>query len=83
MPAELKVVPLNPSCAQDIPGALRALAERIETGGYGFAVHNVGWVMDCGDGRVEIGLLGAAPEPGATGHLLFALGQRKLEGALP
>ncbi|MCR4297380.1 MAG: hypothetical protein NUV75_01315 [Gallionella sp.] len=62
----------------DVPRVLRALADAIERGEYGDA-HNVACVVDCGDSRVECGLAGAAPEPGATAHLLFAIAQRKLE----
>ena len=62
----------------DVPRALRALADAIERGEYGDG-HNAAWVVDCGDKRVECGLAGAAPEPWATAHLLFAIAQRKLE----
>ncbi len=62
----------------DVPRALRALADGIERGEYGDA-HNVAWVVDCGSTRMACGLMGAAPEPGATAHLLFAIAQRKLE----
>ena len=65
----------------DVPRALRALADAIERGEYGDA-HNVAWVVDCGDSRIEVGMAGAAPEPGATAHLLFAIAQRKLEKAI-
>lgn len=61
----------------DVPRALRALADAIEAGDYGDA-HNVAWAIDCGDHRIECGLAGAAPEPGATAHLLFAIAQRRL-----
>lgn len=62
----------------DVPRALKALADAIERGEYGDA-HNVAWVVDCGDSRVECGFAGADPLPGATAHLLFAIAQRKLE----
>lgn len=62
----------------DVPRTLRELADSIERGEYGDG-HNVAWAVDCGDSRVECGLAGAAPEPGATAHLLFAIAQRKLE----
>lgn len=62
----------------DVPRALRAFADAVERGEYGDA-HNAAWVVDCGGSRVECGLAGAAPSPGATAHLLFAIAQRKLE----
>lgn len=72
------VVKLPDRDLTDVPKTLRALADAIERGEYGDA-HNVAWVIDCGDSRVECGMAGAAPEPGATAHLLFAIAQRKLE----
>ena len=65
----------------DVPRALRALADAVERGEFADA-HNVAWVIDCGDSRVECGLAGPAPEPGAAAHLLLAIGQRKLEGSM-
>lgn len=66
----------------DIPASLRRLADEIERGEFGDA-HNLGWVIDCGNSRVELGMLGKAPEPATTAHFLYSLAQRKLEqGAL-
>jgi hypothetical protein len=62
----------------DIPRALRDLADSIEAGHYDDA-HVIAWVIDCGEGKVEVGLLGQTAEPGAVAHYLFALAQRKLE----
>lgn len=62
----------------DIPRALRDLADNIEAGHFHDA-HVLAWVIDCGEGRVEVGFLGQSPEPGAVAHYLFALAQRKLE----
>ena len=64
----------------DVPAALRNLADSIESGSYGHA-HNLAWVVDCGDGNIECGLAGKSAAPGAEAHLLFAVAQRKLEGA--
>ena len=66
----------------DIARGLRNLADSIEAGNYGDA-HNVAWVVDSGHGKIELGLLGRAGEPGALGHFLFHLAARRLEnGAL-
>ncbi len=78
MSAKLTVVPTT--CANDIPGVLRLMADQIDRGEYG-EVHNIAWVMDH-DGGVDAGLLGKAGEIGPTAHLLFAIAQRKLEGAI-
>lgn len=75
----MKVVELPVSDIGDVPRMLRTLADQIEAGDYGDA-HNLAWVLDCGDGRIEVGLCGRAPEPGLTGHFLMAVGQRKFEG---
>lgn len=76
MAAEL--VKLPERNVQDIPRGLRTLAEEIEQGKLGDC-HNIAWVVDTGNGHVECGLLGASPEPGPLGHLLFAKGMRALE----
>lgn len=75
----LKVVefPNRPAC-QNIPEALRELAQTIEDGGYEDA-HNLVWAIDCGDGRVEVGLLGQAPEPAIKAYFLLGLAKRRLE----
>lgn len=73
-----KVVEIPVAGTLDVPSALRKLASQIEAGEFGDA-HNLAWVIDCGDSRIECGLAGRAPEPGATGYLLFALAQRKIE----
>lgn len=78
MSATLHVVPTT--CANDISGVLRLMADQIDRGEYG-AVQNIAWVMDH-DGEVDAGLLGPAGEIGPTAHLLFAIAQRKLEGIL-
>lgn len=64
--------------AQNIPNALREIAQSIEDGDYDDA-HNLAWVMDCGDGRVEIGLLGPSPSPATMAYFLLGLGKRRLE----
>lgn len=76
--SNLNIIELPDRDLTDVPRALRALADGIERGDYGDA-HNVAWVVDCGDSRIEIGMAGAAPEPGATAHLLFGIAMRKLE----
>lgn len=74
----LNVVQLPRADIVDLPRGLRALADEIESGKYGDA-HNLAWVIDCGDGRIEIGMLGNTAQPGAEAHYLYALAQRKLE----
>lgn len=78
----VQLLQFPPSRIDDVPRMLRHLAEGIEQGEFGDA-HNIAWVIDCGNGRVECGMAGSAPEPAALGHFLFALGMKKLEdGAL-
>lgn len=66
---------------QNIPEAPRSLADGIESGEYGDA-YNVVWAVDCGDGRVEMGLMGPSPQPALTAYFLAGLAQRKLEGGI-
>jgi len=80
--SHLKVVQLDAGNIGDIPAALRALAESIEAGNFDDA-HNLVWVIDCGAGRVEVGLMGRAGELGAVAHFLLSLGAVRLQdGAL-
>jgi len=76
----VKVVQFPASGVEDVPTSLRNLADSIESGNFGDA-HNLAWVIDCGDGRVECGLAGKSPSSGAEAHLLFAIAQRKIEGS--
>jgi hypothetical protein len=79
MTAQLLKLPEQPA-AQDIPAALRLLADSVERGDFD-AAHNLAWVIDCGDGRVDVGYLGQCPELATALHYLLALGQRKVEDA--
>jgi len=78
----MNVVQLAAPNVGDVAAGLRRLAERIESGELGDA-HNLVWVLDAGDARTEVGLLGRAGEPAAVGYLLLALGQRKLLNTIP
>ena len=78
MSADLKIVSLPVHNVGDIATGLRNLADQIEKGERGHA-HNLVWVIDRGDGHLDVGMLGPAAEPGAVGHMLLALAQRKLE----
>ena len=74
----MKLIQLPANDIRDVPRALRNLADDIERGEYGDS-HNVGWVVDCGDARLEIGMAGAAAEAGITAYYLFGKAMRKLE----
>jgi len=74
----LNVVKLPVGDVQDIPRGLRELADDIENGKFDDA-HLLAWVIDCGNSRVEIGMLGKSPEPGAVAYHLYGMAKRKLE----
>lgn len=74
----MKLLTLPQMDISDLSGALRRIADQIDSGEIEEA-HNVAYVIDAGDGEIIVGLLGKAPEPGATAHLLLAMGMRKLE----
>lgn len=74
----MKIVELPIQDGVDIPLGLRELANAIEAGDYDDA-HNVVWVIDCGNSRVELGLLGRSASRGAESHLLLAIAMRRLE----
>lgn len=73
-----KLVEFPTTAMLDIPAALRALADGIEAGNYG-QVNTLGWVIDHDEQRIDVGLAGKSPLPGAELHLLLACGMRKLE----
>lgn len=73
-----KVLSLPVGAGESIAAQLRGLADQIESGSHG-AIHSVSWVADCGDGKVEVGFIGASPLPGPAAHLLLSMGMRKLE----
>lgn len=74
----LKVVDLPNGSVADVPGGLRRLADKIEAGEFGDA-HNLAWVIDCGDSRIDIGMLGSAPEAGPLAYFLFGMAKAKFE----
>ena len=76
--AKLNVINFPDRDVEDIPRMLRVIADEIESKQFGDA-HNLAWVIDCGDGRLEIGLMGAAPEAGVTAYYLYGKAMRKLE----
>ena len=78
MLAEVKTLPTGN--LSDVPSRLRALADSIEAGDFADA-HNLAWVIDCGNGRLEIGLLGRCAELSSTLYYLLGLGKRKVEDA--
>lgn len=61
---------------QDIPAALRRLADAIEANEFG-DVYNVAWVMNA-SGFLSIGLLGASTSLHADTLLLLMRGQKEL-----
>ena len=76
MIAEVKALPGGD--IRDVPTRLRALADDVESGRFGDA-HALAWVIDCGNGTIKLGLLGAAAESAPTAHLLFGMAMHKLQ----
>lgn len=74
----MKVIPFPGQRAQDISGALRLLADSIDSNAYG-EVHGLAWVMNSGKGEIDVGLLGGGSQPTLITHYLLCLGQRQLE----
>lgn len=73
-----QVVSLADRNVQDIPNAMRTLADQIEKGECG-PVRAVVLVLDIKDEPAEIGWFGAAAEIKPAAHLLLAKGMRALE----
>ena len=75
---QLNVVPFPEHyAALDIPESLRVLAEQIESGEHG-AAHTLLWVIDAGDGHIDLGLMGKAGEAGIAAHFLAAAAQKRI-----
>ena len=73
----IQVITFPGAQVSDIPACLRDLAENIEAGNFGEAIALL-WVLDCGDGQVEVGLSGRAGEPAPTAHFLAGAAQKRL-----
>ena len=80
---KFEVVQIPCTTMQDIPGMLRNLANDIESGELG-NVSQVVYVLDAGEGAVDVGLLGtaAAAAVGAEAYLLLAAGQKHILGGI-
>lgn len=63
--------------ALDIPASLRQLADQIEAGEHG-ACHNLLWIIDSGNGEIDIGLMGKTGEAAPTAFLLAAAAQKRI-----
>jgi hypothetical protein len=74
--SHLKVIEFPGADVRDVSAQLRALADGIDRGEYGDA-HNVAWVMDCGDSRIEFGMCGQSESFGANFVLLLNLALHK------
>ena len=77
MSEPFKLVSLPVHSVGDIAGGLRRLADDIEAGKYRDA-YNVVWIVDCGSGTIELGMLGQSAEPGAVSLLLMKMAERKI-----
>lgn len=78
---KFEVVQIPCTTMQDIPGMLRNLANDIESGELG-NVSQVVYVLDVGEGAVDVGLLGTAAAVGAEAYLLLAAGQKHILGGI-
>ena len=73
----MKIVKFPESNLQCIPDALRKLTDQIEAGDYNEA-HQLAWIIDCGDSRIEYGLLGKAGSAGAEFNLLLDMAKFRM-----
>ncbi len=74
---KFEVVQIPCTTMHDIPGMLRHLANDIESGELG-NVSQVVYVLDAGEGAVDVGLLGMSASMGAEAYLLLACGQKHI-----
>ena len=73
----LKVVELHQSNYRDIVATLRVIAQQIEDGQYG-EVQDCALVLQ----GAELSIFHTGGGDAGTAHLLFAVGQRRLENAI-
>lgn len=78
---KFEVVQIPCTTVQDIPGMLRNLAESIESGELG-TVSQLAYVLDVGEGTVDVGLMGQSHSPGTEAYFLLACGQKKIMGGI-
>lgn len=74
---KFEVVELPTTPLQDIPAMLRNLAESIESGELG-TVSQLAYVLDVGEGAVDVGLMGQSHSPGTEAYFLLACGQKHI-----
>lgn len=74
---KFEVVELPCTPVQDIPAMLRNLANRVESGDFG-TVANIAYVMDIGEGSIDVGLMGQSASPGTEAYFLLACGQKHI-----
>ena len=73
----MKLLTFPQTGTNDIPAGLRKLADQIEADVYDDA-HNLAWIIDCGDSRIEFGLLGKAISAGAEFNMLLDFAKYKI-----
>lgn len=78
---KFEVVQIPCTAMHDIPGMLRNLANDIESGELG-AVSQLVYVLDVGEGAVDVGLMGQSHSPGTEAYFLLACGQKKIMGGI-
>ena len=78
---KFEVVEFPGNTVANVPEMLRNLANDIESGELG-NVSQVVYVLDAGEGAVDVGLLGTAAAVGAEAYLLLAAGQKHILGGI-
>mgnify|MGYP003452347716 CR=1 FL=1 len=74
----MNLVKFPGSKLDDIPGALRRLAEEIESGAFG-EVHRLVWIVEVAGGVNGLGLIGPCAEPGPMTYMMLGLAKRRIE----
>lgn len=76
----MNVIEMPRASVADVVEGLRALADKLESDEV--VAHNLAWIIDKGDGVIDIGLLGQSPQPATTAYFLMGLGKRRLEDSV-
>lgn len=74
----MKLIKFPGSKLDDVPEALRRLADEIEAGALG-DVHRLAWIAEVAGGEIGVGLIGQCAEPGPMTYMMLGLAKRRIE----
>lgn len=74
----MNLVEFPGSKVDDVPEALRRLADEVESGALG-EVRRLAWVIEAAGGEIGLGLIGRCAEPAPMTYMMLGLAKRRIE----